>query len=140
MQKFLVLDRKQLLFQSYWIRSVWYRCENISNEYSLIHFYEQELILEIILSTFPLHTNCRIHLLDVSVYGPFEARFKSEQKNWLVSNHRETISSYNIAEVANKSFVESLSPKSSGFVNSEYFHLTEIIFRWNVCLTDQILL
>lgn len=92
----------------------------------------------ITLLTFPPHTSHRLQPLDVSVYGPFKARFKSQQNNWLVSNPGKTISIYNIAELANTSFVESFSPKNitSVFAKCGIFPFNRDIFSDQDFLTS----
>lgn len=92
----------------------------------------------ITLLTFPPHTSHRLQPLDVSVYGPFKARFKSEQNNWLVSNPGKTISIYNISALANKSFVESFSPKNliSGFAKCGIFPFNRDTFSDQDFLTS----
>lgn len=92
----------------------------------------------ITLLTFPPHTSHRLQPLDVSVYGPFKTRFRSEQNNWLISNPGKTISIYNIAELANKAFVESFSPKNitSGFAKCGIFPFNRDIFSNDDFLTS----
>lgn len=63
----------------------------------------------IIILTLPSHCSHRMQLLDVTVYGPFKARYKVEMSNWLVSNLGKTVILYEVAEFVNAAYSDSFN-------------------------------
>ncbi|XP_045459327.1 MFS-type transporter clz9-like [Melitaea cinxia] len=59
--------------------------------------------------TFPPHCSHRLQPLDVSVYGPFKARYREAMNAWMISQPGKTVSIYEVAQFANTAYVAAFS-------------------------------
>lgn len=66
----------------------------------------------IIIVTFPPHCTHRLQPLDVSVMGPFKAKYKVAQNDWMLSHPGKAITIHNIAYLAGKAFENSFTMKN----------------------------
>ncbi|XP_045457548.1 MFS-type transporter clz9-like [Melitaea cinxia] len=59
--------------------------------------------------TFPPHCSHRLQPLDVSVYGPFKARYREAMNAWMISQPGKTVPIYEVAQFANTAYVAAFS-------------------------------
>ncbi|XP_055903267.1 uncharacterized protein LOC129939315 [Eupeodes corollae] len=67
--------------------------------------------------TFPPHCSHRLQPLDVSVYGPFKARYREAMNAWMLSNPGKTVSIYEVPQFTNTAYIAAFSMENniSGF-------------------------
>lgn len=84
----------------------------------------------IVMVTFPPHCTHRLQPLDVSVMGPFKAKYKVAQNDWMLSHPGKTITIHNVAELAGRAFENSFTPKNivAGFRTTGTFPLNRNAF------------
>lgn len=54
----------------------------------------------IMILTFPPYCSHRLQPLDVTVFGPFKARYRASMNDWMTSNPGKTVTIYNVAQFA----------------------------------------
>ncbi|XP_059077024.1 MFS-type transporter clz9-like [Cryptomeria japonica] len=68
--------------------------------------------LGIDLLTLPAHTSHKLQPLDVSVFSPFKAHFKSERSKWMAKHPHIEIRRIELAELASKAFKHALTSEN----------------------------
>ena len=63
----------------------------------------------IVILTFPPHCSHRLQPADVTVYGPFKARYKASMNAWMLINPGKTVTIYEVASFANEAFIHGFS-------------------------------
>lgn len=58
----------------------------------------------IMILTFPPHCSHRLQPLDVTVFGPFKARYRATINNWMTTNPGKTVTIYNVAQFGRDAF------------------------------------
>ncbi|KAJ8910823.1 hypothetical protein NQ315_004683, partial [Exocentrus adspersus] len=66
----------------------------------------------IVMVTFPPHCTHQLQPLDVSVMGPFKAKYKVAQNDWMLAHPGKTITIHNVAHLAGKAFENSFTMKN----------------------------
>ncbi|CAK1547896.1 unnamed protein product [Leptosia nina] len=84
----------------------------------------------IIILTFPPHCSHRLQPLDVTVFGPFKARYRASMNDWMTSNPGKTVTIYNVAQFAKDAFFAAFNMNniSSGFKNTGIWPINKNIF------------
>ncbi|XP_026736810.1 uncharacterized protein LOC113500286 [Trichoplusia ni] len=84
----------------------------------------------LIILTFPPHCSHRLQPLDLTVFGPFKARYRASMNDWMTSNPGETVTIYNVAQFARDAFYAAFSMNNitSGFKNSGIWPINKNIF------------
>jgi hypothetical protein len=88
--------------------------------------------------TLPPHCSHRLQPLDVSVYGPFKARYKSAMNNWMLTNPGKTVTIYEVAEFANEAHLLGFSPTNivNGFRKTGIHPFNRDVFTDDEFLTS----
>lgn len=63
--------------------------------------------------TFPPHCSHRLQPLDVSIYGPFKARYREAMNAWMLSNPGKRVSIYEVAQFANTAYIAAFSMENA---------------------------
>ncbi|KAH9291752.1 hypothetical protein KI387_043059, partial [Taxus chinensis] len=71
---------------------------------------EEARRLGIDLLTLPAHTTHRLQPLDVSVFGPFKAYFRSERMQWMCNNKYQEVKRSDLAEIGSRALAKALTP------------------------------
>lgn len=64
------------------------------------------------LLTFPPHCSHRLQPLDVSIYGPFKAKYNAACNDWMINHPGKTITLYDVAELVNVAYEGSFNKKN----------------------------
>lgn len=84
----------------------------------------------LIVLTFPPHCSHRLQPLDVTVYGPFKARYRASMNDWMTSNPGKTVTIFNVAQFAKDAFYAAFNMNNvtSGFKNTGIWPINQNIF------------
>lgn len=87
----------------------------------------------LIILTFPPHCSHRLQPLDVTVFGPFKARYRASMNDWMTSHPGQTVTIYNVSEFAKDAYYSAFSLQNitSGFKNTGIYPLNKNIFTEN---------
>jgi hypothetical protein len=81
----------------------------------------------IILFVLPAHTSHLLQPLDVAIFGPFKSFYYTECSNFMRNNIGQTITRYDMCEIACKAYLKSMTPVNvqSGFRKTGIYPLSE---------------
>lgn len=84
----------------------------------------------IMILTFPPHCSHRLQPLDVTVFGPFKARYRASMNDWMTSNPGKTVTIYNVAQFAKDAFYAAFNMNNitSGFKSTGIWPINKNIF------------
>lgn len=84
----------------------------------------------LIMLTFPPHCSHRLQPLDLTIFGPFKARYRASMNDWMTSNPGKPVTIYNVAQFARDAFYAAFSMNNitSGFKNSGIWPINKNIF------------
>lgn len=84
----------------------------------------------LVIITFPPHCSHRMQPLDVTVFGPFKARYRVSMNDWMTSNPGKCVTIYNVAQFAKDAYYSAFSLQNiiSGFKNTGIYPLNTHIF------------